>query len=57
MKIKDYKCPECKSDDFFFLEAGPHIGIYCKTCGRFLKWADKNEKNLIKLDSMRKDKE
>lgn len=45
MKIKDYKC-KCGSDDFFFAENGNSMGIYCSYCGKWKKWADKNERNL-----------
>ena len=46
MKIKDYKC-KCGHDDFFFADKGNQKGIYCSYCGKWLKWADKNERNLI----------
>ncbi len=50
MKIKDYKC-KCGSDDFFFNQKRANlIGIYCKSCGKYYKWAGKDELNLIKLD-------
>ena len=51
MKIKDYKCPDCKSDEFFFnwKKSEPHIGIYCQRCGKWLKWANKNERNLADM--------
>ena len=45
MKIKDYKC-KCGSDDFFFTDKGNQKGIYCCKCGKWLKWADKGERNL-----------
>lgn len=45
MKIKDYKC-KCGHDDFFFADKGNQKGIYCSYCGKWLKWADKDEKNL-----------
>ena len=45
MKIKDYKC-KCGHDDFFFSDNGNQTGIYCSRCGMWLKWADKNERNL-----------
>lgn len=45
MKIKAYKC-ECGCNDFFFAKKGNQIGIYCSYCGKWLKWADKNEQNL-----------
>lgn len=49
MKIKDYKC-KCGRDDFFFKKVRVHIGIYCSYCGRWFKWADINERNLIKKE-------
>lgn len=45
MKIKDYKC-KCGNNDFFFIERGNIIGIYCSYCGKWLKWANKDDKNL-----------
>lgn len=45
MKIKDYKC-KCGQDDFFFADKGNQTGIYCSYCGKWLKWADKDEQNL-----------
>lgn len=45
MKIKDYKC-KCGHNDFFFADKGNQKGIYCSYCGKWIKWADKNEQNL-----------
>ena len=45
MKIKSFKCT-CGHDDFFFANKGNQTGIYCSSCGKWLKWADKDEKNL-----------
>ena len=45
MKIKDYKC-KCGHNDFFFDDKGNQKGIYCSYCGKWLKWADKDERNL-----------
>ena len=45
MKIKDYQC-KCGHDDFFFADKGNQKGIYCSYCGKWLKWADKDEQNL-----------
>ena len=45
MKIKGYKC-KCGHDDFFFADKGNQKGIYCSYCGKWLKWADKDEQNL-----------
>jgi hypothetical protein len=46
MKIKDYKC-KCGHNDFFFANKGNQTGIYCSYCGKWFKWADKDEQNLI----------
>lgn len=45
MKIKDYKC-KCGREDFFFANKGNQKGIYCSYCGKWIKWADKDEQNL-----------
>lgn len=46
MKIKNYKC-KCGFDDFFISPlTGKPTGIYCGKCGKWLKWADKDERNL-----------
>lgn len=45
MKIKDYKC-KCGHNDFFFADKGSQKGIYCSYCGKWVKWADKDEQNL-----------
>lgn len=45
MTIKDYKC-KCGHNDFFFTDKGSQKGIYCSFCGKWLKWADKDEQNL-----------
>lgn len=45
MKIKDYNC-KCGHNDFFFADKGNQKGIYCSYCGKWLKWADKDEQNL-----------
>lgn len=50
MKIKNYKC-KCGCDNLFFKEKGSQVGIYCSSCGKWLKWADKNERNLMNSDN------
>lgn len=47
MKIKNYKC-SCGCDNFFYTVEYPHYGLYCSDCGRWLKWANKEEKRLCK---------
>lgn len=52
MKIKDFKCRNCQRDDFKFMVNPSNrnvVGIYCSRCGKWFKWADKDEKNLMKL--------
>ena len=46
MKINNYKC-KCGCDNLFFKEKGSQVGIYCSSCGKWLKWADKDERNLM----------
>lgn len=48
MKIKNYTC-KCGCDDLFFVKVGSHLGIYCTKCGKWIKWASHDERNLIKL--------
>lgn len=45
MKIKNYKC-KCGHENFFFADKGNQKGIYCSYCGKWLKWAGKDEQNL-----------
>ena len=45
MQIKDYRC-KCGCNDFFFIDKCNQKGIYCTDCGRWFKWADKDEQNL-----------
>lgn len=47
MKIKDYKC-KCGCNDFFFVDKGNQKGIYCTKCGKWIKWATKEEARLIR---------
>lgn len=49
MKIKNYVC-KCGHDNFVLIQQKPAtVGIYCTKCGKWYKWADKDEKNLMKL--------
>lgn len=55
MKVKDYKC-KCGCDDFFLADKGNQKGFYCAYCGKWLKWASKDEQNLrMKQDPILKD--
>lgn len=52
MIISKYTCSKCNSHDFFFEKENEyhntHIGIYCLNCGHWIKWASKDDKNLIR---------
>lgn len=39
------KC-KCGSEDFFVEKHGNNTGIYCKSCGKWQKWATKDEVRL-----------
>lgn len=47
MTIKNYKCV-CGYGKFILNQDAPgaHTGIYCASCGRWYKWANRNEKRL-----------
>lgn len=50
IEINDYRCPKCGKKKFFLREKDKdHMGIYCSSCGRYLKWANHDERNLIYL--------
>lgn len=40
------QCSRCGHDDFYFADKSNRKGIYCSYCGKWLKWADKDEQNL-----------
>lgn len=54
MKTTDKIICKCKAEGIPILiekkhKAGSHYGLYCSTCGRWLKWVVKNpiSKNLL----------
>ena len=50
MKLKEYKCKDCDSTDFTYNEK--ENKIICAYCGRYLKFANKDERNLFKVSQM-----
>lgn len=44
----DPPCKKCKSNYERAHLKGGRWGIYCKDCGAFIKWADDNQKAVIK---------
>lgn len=37
-KTKGVSCPVCGSVRGTRQQRGPHIGLFCENCGRYLKW-------------------
>ena len=44
----------CGSHEFELLDDGPHKGIYCAKCGKWFKWANKEEINMFKMGAFKK---
>ena len=52
MIISKVKC-DCGCENVYFMENPNSInvlGIYCTMCGRWIKWANKVEKRLYRLE-------
>lgn len=47
-EFKDIKC-KCGSKVFATMKKGTQTGLYCATCGKWIKWLSKDDKNYIKL--------
>ena len=45
--MKDIIC-QCGSSDFFIEEKGAKTGLYCESCGKWIKWLSKEEVRLFK---------
>lgn len=37
-------CPLCGETETYTKQKGPHIGLYCKGCNRWIKWIQQNKK-------------
>lgn len=44
--MKQYKC-KCGGTEFFTKESGSTTGLYCKKCGKWIKWLGKDELRLF----------
>lgn len=51
MKIADNKCKR-GNNDMFIKDNGNQAGLYCKNCGKWIKWLNKNERNLARYNSI-----
>jgi transcription elongation factor Elf1 len=41
--MKEFVCPKCKSKDVFVERNGTQDGLYCGSCGNWIKWLNKKE--------------
>lgn len=41
------KCRKCGSSSLFTEQMGSNIGLYCRSCGSWQKWLNKNEVRLF----------
>lgn len=42
-------CDFCKSEILFLKDEGDKTGLYCKSCGRWLKWVSASEKAAVQM--------
>jgi uncharacterized Zn finger protein len=47
------KCKRCGSEHVFLKSAGSNVGIYCADCGKWVKWATKDEVRVIEHRQMK----
>jgi uncharacterized Zn finger protein len=46
-------CKRCGSEHVFLKSAGSNVGIYCADCGKWIKWATKDEVRVIEHRQMK----
>ncbi|MDZ4346908.1 MAG: hypothetical protein U1E51_31225 [Candidatus Binatia bacterium] len=45
-------CPHCNADaGFDQIERGPHVGLYCRACGRWIRWIPRGESQARPVES------
>lgn len=47
--MKEMKCKKCGNDSFFTQVKGDNMGAYCCKCGAWIKWLNKDERNLQEM--------
>lgn len=52
-KFNSHKCNKCGSDVMFIKVKGNNVGLYCRSCGAWQKWLNKNEKKLFENNQNR----
>ena len=43
-------CKKCASIDYETRKEGCHIGLYCKDCGKWIKWQSKTDFYIVKRE-------
>ena len=51
MQIEGFNTCKCGNDNFLLRKEGMQYGIYCQKCGKWLKWANKNERTLFEEEN------
>lgn len=41
-------CPACGAKDPYLKKKGPHIGLWCSGCGKFIQWVGKKDLEQLK---------
>lgn len=47
--MKEMKCKKCGNDSYFTQVKGNNMGAYCCKCGTWIKWLNKDERNLQEI--------
>lgn len=49
--MNEYKCPKCNSTNLFTRKKDTQTGLYCKECGKWIKWLNKEEARVFETDT------
>lgn len=41
--MSEHTCPKCRNKETEMRQKGKQTGLYCKTCGRWIKWLGKRD--------------
>ena len=47
----DTPCEQCGSYTYEIRYKKPHVGLYCKCCGKYIKWLSKEEKKMYNINT------
>lgn len=50
-------CNFCKSENLYVKEQDDKTGLYCRDCGRWLKWVDQSEKAKLQMEIEKRKRE